>query len=360
MKRKAFGGGTILLMASFVCAVLLFWGPLAIAEEMIEGPLHVESWGGSYADAVKNYIIDPFKKKYGIEVTHSFFGNNSEQLAKLQAGKTEIDVSFISQNFSFQAMEAGLTLPIRIENVPNYQSLFDKFKNPPYDPGPEVYCISYFWGDQALAWNTKYVKETPTSWAALWDPRYKGHVVLYSTGTQVIPSTALFLGQDPNNITDLDAVMAKLKELKPNLLKFWSSGAEMTSLFATGEAWIADFWRGRVNNLKKDGHPIEYGQPKEGSIGWVDTMIIPKGAKHRRAAEAFLDFALSKEVHTNFVTKGITYAPCSSLVELTPEQSDLLGASPQLRKNVVFGDPKYVMKNRDKWNSLMNELMAGK
>ena len=81
--------------------------------------------------------------------------------------------------------------------------------------------------------------------------------------------------------------------------------------------------------------------------------------KHRRAAEAFLDFALSKEVHTNFVTKGITYAPCSSLVELTAEQSDMLGASPQLREKVIFVDPNYQTKNRDLWNSLMNELMAG-
>jgi len=241
--------------------------------------------------------------------------------------------------------------------VPNYQKLFDTFKNPSYDPGPQAFCISYFWGDTAVAWNTRYAKK-PASWDALWDPRYKGHVALYNDGAQAIPQTAILLGQDPNNITDLDVVMAKLKELKPNLLKFWSSGAELTSLFATGEVWIADFWRGRVNNLKKDGQPVEYTQPKEGSIGWVDTIVIPKGAKHRRAAEAFLDFALTKEVHTNFVTKGITYAPCSELVELTPAQSDLLGASPELREKVVFIDPGYQLKNSDKWNSLMNELMA--
>jgi spermidine/putrescine-binding protein len=359
MNKRLLGKKNILLFVILAAAAFTLGGAPAIAEEKIEGPLHIESWGGSYAEAVKNYIIEPFKKKYGIEVTHSYFGNNSEQLAKLQAGKTAIDVSFLSQNFAFDAREAGLSLPIRIENVPNYQNLFDIFKGPSYDPGEQPFCISYFWGDQSLAWNTKYIKTAPTSWSALWDQNYKGHVALYNTGTQVIPNTAMYLGQDPNNITDLEAVMAKLKELKPNLLKFWSSGAELTSLFATGEVWIADFWRGRVNNLKKDGHPIAYGQPKEGSIGWVDTMIIPKGAKNRRAAEAFLDFALSKEVHTNFVTKGITYAPCSKLVELTPEQSDLLGASPALRERVVFIDPAYQMKNRDKWNSMMNELMAG-
>jgi len=358
MKKSKSRGWAFFLAAALVCAALFLGNPWAIAEEKIEGPLYVESWGGTYADAVRDYIIKPFKEKYGIEVKHNFFGNNPEQIAKLKAGKTDIDVSFLSNSYSFMAMRDGLTLPIRLENVPNYQFLYDIFKNPPYDPGPKVYCLSYFWGDQAIAWNTKKVAKV-TSWSALWDKKYKGHVALYSNGVQVIPEIALYLGQDPNNITDVDAVMTKLRELKPSLLKFWSSGAELTSLFATGEVWIADFWRGRVNNLKKEGQPVEYTQPQEGSLGWVDTMIIPKGAKHRRAAEAFLDLALTKEVHTNFVLKGINYAPCSSLVELTDAQSGMLGGSPELRKKVIFMEPTYIEKNKDKWNQLMNELMAG-
>jgi len=144
MNQKVLRGKSILLIAGFVCAALILWGPAAMAEEKIEGPLHVESWGGSYAEAVKNYIIEPFKKKYGIEVTHGFFGNNPEQLAKLQAGKSAIDISFLSQNFVYRAKAAGLLLPIRVENVPNYQKLFDTFKNPSYDSGPQVFCISYF------------------------------------------------------------------------------------------------------------------------------------------------------------------------------------------------------------------------
>lgn len=125
MNKEVFGGKSILLIVGLVCAALILWGSPALAEEKIEGPLHVESWGGSYAEAVKSYIIEPFKKKYGIEVTHGFFGNNPEQLAKLQAGKSAIDVSFLSQNFVFRAKEADLLLPIRVENVPNYQKLFD-------------------------------------------------------------------------------------------------------------------------------------------------------------------------------------------------------------------------------------------
>jgi len=358
MGKKGFNQKMFFVITGLACAALVLGGSWAGAEEKIKGPLYIESWGGSYAEAVKKFIIEPFQDKYGIEVKHSFFGSNSEQFAKWKAGKADIDISFMSDSYVYQAIKDGFVQPIRVENVPNYKSLFDKFKNPPYDPGPDVYCISYFWGDQGIAWNTKKV-DKPVSWAALWDKQYKGRTAFYSGPEANIPIVAIFLGQDPNNITDLDAVEAKMKELRPNLLKFWSGGAELTSLFATGEVYVADFWRGRVNNLKKEGHPIGYTQPKEGSVGWVDTMVIVKNAKHRRAAEAFLDIALSKEVHTKFLLEGINYAPCSKLVELTEDQIELLGASPVLLKNTYFMNPVYVFEQRDKWNEVTNRVMAG-
>ena len=58
MKKKVFGGKSILLIVGFVSAALILWGSPAIAEEKIEGPLHVESWGGSYGEAVKNIITE--------------------------------------------------------------------------------------------------------------------------------------------------------------------------------------------------------------------------------------------------------------------------------------------------------------
>ncbi len=329
----------------------------ATAAEKIEGPLFVESFGGAYAETTKKYIIEPFQKKYGIEVRHSLFGNNSEQLAKLKAGKMTMDVTFLTDMWIYQAIKDDLLLPLRLENIPNYKHIFKEYKNPPYDPGPKTYCASYFWGDQAIAWNTKKC-DKPLSWGALWDKRYKGHVAIYALASPTIPNVALLLGQDMNNISDMEAIKEKLRALRPNLLKFWKSGAELVSLFATNEVWISDFWRGRVNNLRKEGHPIVYTQPKEGSVVWVDAMVIPKDARHRRAAEEFINFALSQKVHTDFVTH-FTYAPCTDWVELTEQQKDLMGARPEILANVKFQDPEYLLKNRDSWNQIMNELMSG-
>lgn len=343
--------------AGITAAGLIAAPAIVRAGEKVEGTLYVESWGGSYAEAVKNYIIKPYQEKYGIEVKHSFFGSNSEQLAKLKAGASRIDVSFLSDTPVYRATKGGLLKPINIANVPNYKLLYDKFKKPPYDPGPDVYCISYFWGDRALAYNEKKV-ERPDSWAALWNPKYKGRVAVYGSGTGPIYVGALLLGQNINNITDIDAIMAKLEILKPNLLKWWSSGAEATELLATGEVWLTDFWRGRVNNLRKEGYPIGYAQPKEGTPGWVDTMVIPKTAENQRAAEAFMNLAIDPAIHKAFVLNGINYAPTNSGVKLTAAQETELGASRDYLSKVTFVDPAYQIANVDKWTELVNKLKA--
>lgn len=347
----------ITFLALIIVSTCLGVGSPLAADEKIGGTLVVDSFGGNYAEAVRKYIAEPFEKKYGVKIKINHFASNSEQFAKLKAGKTEMDVSFLGNTYVFMAQRDGLLLPLRMENVPNYKELLPMFQNPLYDPGTETNCVSFIWGDQAIAWNTKKVKK-PDSWGILWDPKYKGRVAMFGSGTSAIPVTAMYLGQDPNNITDLQAVKAKLIELRPNLLKFWKGGAELTQLMATEEVWLADFWRGRVNKLKEEGHSIEYSQPKEGSFVWIDCIVIPKDAKNRRAAEAFLNFAINGQVLGNFVTKGINYAPASAAVKLTDEEKVKLGATDEIIERAKLLDPNYITKMRDSWNQVLNEVMA--
>ena len=350
-RRDVMVGGTVMAAGALAA-------PAILRAQTVEGTLYIESWGGTYADAVKNYLIKPFQEKYGIEVEHRFFGNNAEQLAKLKSGKSRVDISFLSSSYVYRAGKEDLLQGIRLENVPNYEMMFDAFKTPAYDPWDPPRCISYFWGDQAIAYNEQMISETPTSWGALWNPDYKGRVSFYGVVPGPITNVALYLGQDPNNITDMDAIVAKLEELKPNLLKFWSSGAEQTQLFATGEVWIGDFWRGRVNNLRKDGHPIGYVQPKEGTMGWVDTMVVPTTCENQMAAEAFMNLALTPEIQQEFVLEGINYAPTGSKVQLNAEQEDMLGASKAILDRVVFPDYEYQAQQADEWNQIINTLKS--
>jgi spermidine/putrescine-binding protein len=328
------------------------------AAQKVEGTVYVESWGGSYAEAVKTYILEPFKAETGVDYKHSFFGNNAEQLAKLKTGTSRVDMTFMSDSYIYRGAQAKVLLPINLGNVPNYGKLFDKFQKPAFDPGPDIYSVSYFYGDTAIAYNEEHVKPIPDSWEVLWDTQYKGRVVAYGSGSGPVILGALVTGQSINNITDLDIIEKRLLELKPNLLKWWSGGAENTELFATGEAWVGNFWRGRVNNLRKEGHPIRYVQPKEGTSGWVDTMAIPTTAENKDAAEALMNFAIEPEIQREFVLNGISYAPTNTGVALDADQQEHLGASEEILSRITFADPVYNLKHIDEWTELGNRIKA--
>lgn len=348
---------TFIKKASIATAGVLFT-PF-IARSALSGELIVDTFGGAYADAIREHIVKPFEAKHGVKVRLKSFGNNAEQLAKLQAGNSRVDVSSLNGDGVYVGIKGGSLLPLRLENLSNFADQHPMFKSPTYETGDgKNYSACLVWGDQALAYNPKKIKQAPDSWAALWNPAYKGRVAVYGANPGPIYMTAMALGQDMTNISDLAAIEAKLKELKPNLLKWWSSGSELTQLFATGEVWIADFWRGRVNAMKKEGLPIEYVVPKEGAPAWLDTMVVPKACENRDAAEAFINTMLDADVQRNFCTKGITYAPSNVKTQLSKEEQVFLGATPEIFEGAIFPDAAYQAEHIDEWNTIINRLKA--
>ncbi|SME98013.1 spermidine/putrescine transport system substrate-binding protein [Tistlia consotensis] len=329
------------------------------AEDKIEGELLVETFGGEYSDAVQKYVVAPFEAKYPVKVKLANFGSSSEQLAKIQAGNARVDVSWFGDSRVYLAIKSSAILPLRLENIPNFGQQHEKFQHPAYEVGDgRNYSSAMVWGDRAIAYNSDKIATRPVSWDALLDPQWKGRVALKGSSSAMVQIGALMTGQDFNAIKDLDAIEKKLKALKPNLLKYWGSGSELTQLFATGEVWIADFWRGRVNKLKEDGTPMGYVVPKEGAPSWVDCVVVPRTCANRRAAEAFIDMSLDPEVQKNFVTKGINYAPSNVHTQLSDAERERLGAWPAIFDSAVFVDAAYQATHIDEWNQMANRVKA--
>lgn len=350
-RRKVLTAGAASLVSPLVCPSIVRAAP--------SGTVYVESWGGSYADAVKAYLLEPFKKATGIDYKHTFFSNNSEQLAKLKTGKSRVDMTFLSNDYVTRGARDKALQSINLSRVPNYKDLYKNFQYPIFDPDKSAtYCCSFFYSDTAIAYNEKNFPKPPDSWEELWSTKHKGRVIVDGSSSGIVSIAAILTGQNVNDITDLDIIEKKLMQLKPNLLKWWTSGAEATELFATGEAVIGGFWRGRVNNLRKEGHPIGYVQPKEGTVGWVDTMAIPSTAENVEAALALINFALEAEIQKKFVLEGITYAPTNSKVSLNPEQKKFLGATEEILSRTTFIDPLYSIKNIGNWTELLNRVKA--
>jgi spermidine/putrescine-binding protein len=56
----------------------------------------------------------------------------------------------------------------------------ESFLNPVYDETNE-YSVPYMWGTLGILYNKKMVKEPVDSWDILWNPKYKGNIMMFDS-----------------------------------------------------------------------------------------------------------------------------------------------------------------------------------
>ena len=66
-------------------------------------------------------------------------------------------------------------------------------------------------------------------------------------------------------------------------------------------------WSGDIQQVMAEDDDLAYVVPEEGTLLWVDTMCIAKGAPHLDNAHAFINFILDAEVHGKIASE-IQYA----------------------------------------------------
>lgn len=100
-----------------------------------------------------------------------------------------------------------------------------------------------------------------------------------------------------NNATDpgqIDIAFKDLKTLAPNVLAYDTDSIKQK--FIAEEAWLGMMWSGDAHFVHNDNPDVGFVIPKEGTTVWADTLAIPKGAKHKELAEAFINFLYDPEV----------------------------------------------------------------
>ena len=63
---------------------------------------------------------------------------------------------------------------------------------------------------------------------------------------------------------------------------------------------------------------LEYVIPKEGSNLWIDSWVIPKNAKHKENAEAFINYMCQPEIakmNFDYITYSIPNSAGQALIE---------------------------------------------
>ncbi|MBQ2262979.1 MAG: extracellular solute-binding protein [Loktanella sp.] len=310
---------------TLIAAATLTLGALTAQADEIR----VLNWQGYGTDL--NWATDAFAQSTGHTVVHEYFNSEQEMLTKLRTNPGAYDVVMINAVFTPQAIEEGLIAPIDVTTLANYSGIPAAFANDPklVNDGA-VYGVPWTWGLTSFAINTQAFDSAPASIQALWDPVHAGRISIRDDALEAMQIGALATGQDINDITDLDAVTAKLAELMPQLRTFWSSENDWNQYMAAGEMDAATYWSGSAARSAAMGLPVQFVVPEEGAIGWLDGLSIPATSRHTEAASLFIDWMIDPAFYVQWDAEG---APASA-------NADAAAALPDDAFNkVVLGDP---------------------
>ena len=145
------------------------------------------------------------------------------------------------------------------------------------------------------------------SYAALFDPRFKGFVALEDNYTTAGQKTALFLkhsGQadiaDPADMTpeEVRTVTDYLIERKRagQFRVIWSSFEQAVNLITSKEVHVIDCWEPMVFVAREQGHDVVYAAPKEGYLLWAMAAYVVSNPERSEGdladTYALLDFML--------------------------------------------------------------------
>jgi len=103
----------------------------------------------------------------------------------------------------------------------------------------------------------------------------------------------------------------------PNVLLFNSDSPRLPYL--AGEVNIGMIWNGESWMAQQENPAMRYIYPKEGAAFWMDSFVIPKGARNVKNAYAFINFMLRPEVARACVEENGYATPVLTALPLLDE-----------------------------------------
>jgi spermidine/putrescine transport system substrate-binding protein len=166
--------------------------------------------------------------------------------------------------------------------------------------------VPFHWGTNGLVIRGDRVDRPVTRWADLWDERYAGKVAVWGIPREVIGIALKTLGHSINseNPQELEAALALLMDLKPNVQFIDLESASVVPLLENGDALIAVGWAYDARLGRQTNPAIRYVLPEEGSMLWGDNFVVPSNSPHVYTAEVFINFLLRPEISAQIVNES--------------------------------------------------------
>lgn len=299
MSRRSF-------FASTLSAAVLLAGGALFTQGATADDLTIASWGGSYQDAQSKALFQPASKEMGIAITEETYGGMSDVRLKVKAGAMTWDIVASGSGSASRAGAEGILEPLDYSVID--VSTF-------YPTLMMDYCVGGDVFSTVFAYNTAtYGDAGPQTWADFWDvEKFPGKRAYRGKVAGALEPALMADGVPPEKVYEvlsseegIERAVNKIRELKPHVAVWWSSGAQHAQLMKDGEVDMTTGWNGRFDVAIKDGAKAAYSFNQ--ALLDYDCFAIPKGAPNKDLAMKFLN-EISKAKYQANLPKYITYGP---------------------------------------------------
>ena len=293
---------TYRISAPLAAAALLIGTGALAADKTVT----VASWGGSYQEAQSKALFEPAAADTGIEVKQETYGGMSDVRLQVQTGAVTLDIVASGSGSAARAAAEGLLEKLDYDVI-DVSTFYDGLYTD-YCVGGDVFSTVY-------AWNTDtFGEDGPQSWADFWDvEKFPGTRAYRGKVAGALEPALMADGVAPEDVYEvlsseegIERALDKIRELKPHIAVFWTSGAQHAQLMKDGEVDMTTGWNGRFDNAAKDGAKVAYSFNQ--ALLDYDCFAVPKGAPNRDTAMEFLNIISQPKYQAN-LPKHITYGP---------------------------------------------------
>lgn len=306
------------------------------------------------AELLQKNVYDPFMAATGCKLIVEG-GKNAERVTKIKETPENYDVVIIGDAFIADLIDDGLIETIDSGKLSNLDALYDNAKA----PFGEEYGPAYTFNRLGIVYDKATCPIEITSWADLWNPELEGQIAIPDITTTSGPlfyySVAKMAGLTPGQ--DDDAIFEKFAELKPNVMKTYTSANDTITMLNQGEISVAVLLDFSYTAAKSASEDYVWVDPAEGNYSGYNTINVIKGCQNKELAEAFIDFYISKEVQLAEALDGVD-SPVRTDVELTEEQAANFTYGKEMIDNLLLPDWEVINANKADWTNRWNELLS--
>lgn len=275
-----------LLKTTLISSFILF------SSSIFAEKLYIYNW----TEYIPNSLLQQFTKETGIEVVYSTFESNEEMYSKMKlTNGGGYDLIFPSSYYIEKMAKEGMLAKLDKTKLVNFAQITPSLLNKNFDPENQ-YSLPYVYGLTGIGINSAEIDpKAVTSWADLWNSKYKGKILLTADSREVFHIALLLKGFSPNTTEnkEIESAYHLLQKLILNVQSFNSDSPDVP--YVQGEVSLGMIWNGSAFRAHKENPDIQFIYPREGGIIWMDNYAIPKNAEHKEAAYKFIDFMLRPE-----------------------------------------------------------------